>query len=216
MEETVVDTMMIRSDGPEYEALIARAVADADVYASVHQALKSLFSEGSDGARKRAIDVATHLGDRAFARHVAEHLLESSSAELEHARWATDAVTFLSEALVPTHPLWSPLFELAITMRGTRLQAWRMSRQGDASAVLPWVPELLRRHPEEVQAIGIKFALVWQDSVLALGEVLAKADDLPEKALQSLVSTLETYLLRVRRVRLWREFALILRSRTED
>ncbi|MGB0645774.1 MAG: hypothetical protein ACPGQS_01305 [Bradymonadia bacterium] len=205
---------IIRSGGPEYQALIARAVAETEVYESVHEGVKSLFNEGSEEACERAIEVATHLGDRAFARYLAEYLLGTAISDLEETGWLNQAVTFLSEALVPTHPLWSPLFELAITMQSTRLQAWRMSRQGDASAVLPWVPELLRRYPDEVQAIGIKFALVWQDSVLALAEVLATSAGLPEQELQTLLQTLETYLLRVRRVRLWREFVLIFRTRT--
>ena len=205
---------IIRADGPACQALIGRAVADAEVYESVHGAIKSLFDEGGERACTRAIEVATHLGDRAFARYLAEHLLNTPSIELQREAWLNQGVTFLSEALVPTHPLWRPLFSLAITMQSTRLQAWRMSRQGDASAVLPWVPELLRDHPEEVQAIGIKFALVWQDSVMALAEVLAASRDLPAQEVQTLVQTLETYLLRVRRVRLWREFALILQKST--
>ena len=65
IKKAVGELEIIRADGPAYQALIGRAVADAEVYESVHGAIKSLFDEGGERACTRAIEVATHLGDRA-------------------------------------------------------------------------------------------------------------------------------------------------------
>lgn len=82
-----------------------------------------------------------------------------------------------------------------------------MSRQEDAAALLPWIPVLLRDYPEEAVAIGIKFALVWQEAVPELALILRDSDCVGTESLATVVQTIETYLLRVRRVRLWREFS---------
>ena len=89
-----------------------------------------------------------------------------------------------------------------------------MARQGDAPALLPWIPVLLRDYPEETVAIGIKFALVWQYAIPQLADVLRSSKTLDPETLSTLLETLETYLLRVRRVRLWREFSRSLKSPT--
>ena len=86
---------IIRADGPAYQALIGRAVADAEVYESVHGAIKSLFDEGGERACTRAIEVATHLGDRGFfARYLAEHLLNTPSIELQREAWLNQGHIF--------------------------------------------------------------------------------------------------------------------------
>ncbi len=198
---------MIRQDGAEYEALIQRAVADISVYDSVHTAVVALFEEQSNASCLRAIRVAEHLCDRKFAGYLAGWLVEHGHSVGELPEWMPDAIAFVGQILVPTDPRRTAIFKLALSNPQTRIQGWKMSRQEDAAALLPWIPVLLRDYPEEAVAIGIKFALVWQEAVPELALILRDSDCVGTESLATVVQTIETYLLRVRRVRLWREFS---------
>lgn len=203
---------VITEDGSAYEALIQQAVADISVYESVHNALVALFTQDTEAACQRSIRVAEHLGDRKFASYLASHMVKLKDGERGLPTWFPNALAFVGHTLVPTDPKRLDVFELALSCPETRIQGWRMSRQGDAQALMPWIPILLRDYPEETVAIGIKFALVWQHAVLELAGTLRHSDGLNEETLKTLTDTLETYLLRVRRVRLWKEFSRALKQ----
>jgi hypothetical protein len=207
-------TAVIRQGGPAYEALIVQAVADVSVYESVHSGVVSLFTESTHTACVRAIRVAEHLGDRKFASYLAGQMVKIKTDQDDLPSWFPDALAFVGQTLVPTDPKRRDVFELALSCPQTRIQGWRMARQGDALALMPWIPVLLRDYPEETVAIGIKFALVWQYAIPQLAEVLRSSEALTPETLSTLMDTLETYLLRVRRVRLWREFSRALKSTT--
>jgi hypothetical protein len=176
------------------------------VYDAVHRVLVALFEEDTYVDCVRAIVVGQHLCDRKFAGYLAGRLVTVQYDQVPLPQWLPEAVAFVGDILVPTDTRRTKVFELALSIPETRIQGWKMSRQEDAEALLPWIPTLLRDYPEETVAIGIKFALVWQGAVLGLAEVLRESQGINPATVTTLTETLEMYLLRVRRVRLWREF----------
>ena len=88
-----------------------------------------------------------------------------------------------------------------------------MSRQQDAASMIPYVEALLTEHPTEAKAVAIKFALVWQDSCERLAQTVATWSAVDEPTFELFLETLEVYLMRVRRVRLWRTFLAIAKPR---
>ena len=200
---------IILSGGADYTDLVRKAVADPDVYAAVNGALKSIFETHDPESCRRALEVGTHFGDRDFASVVAQTLVNDVQTNGQLPSWGVAAVDFVSTQLVPSDPLRDQVFKLALARSETRLQAWRMSRSHDASAVSEHVVELLAEHPQEAKAVGIKFALVWQPSCMELASYLHGVERTP--AIETLLETLKMYLFRIRRVRLWREFELYLK-----
>ena len=64
--------------------------------------------------------------------------------------------------------------------------------------------------PSQIDAVAIKFALVWQKACLSLGAEMAMWSRIDDASRSQFLSTLEVYLVRVRRIRLWRELQLLI------
>ena len=202
-----------RQGGAPYEALVREAVSNPDQYQAVHLAMKSLFEKGGETDRLLAVAVGEHLGDRNLAATIAESLESVLKEAAPLPKWVPMAVTMVSDLLVPTHPKRQPVFLACIARRETRLAGWKMTRQVDAELMIPYVEALLAEHPDEAKAVAIKFALVWQDSCELLAHTVATWSTVGETAFDVFMDTMKVYLMRVRRVRLWRTFLAIAKPR---
>ena len=202
-----------RQGGAPYEALVRDAVSNPAQYEAVHAAMMSLFEQGGETDRLLAISVGEHLGDRNLAATVAESLETVLTESGSLPSWIPLAVTMVSDLLVPTHPKRQPVFLACISRSETRLAGWKMARQVDAELMIPHVEALLAEHPHEAKAVAIKFALVWQDSCELLAHTVATWSTVSQDAFDVFMDTIEVYLMRVRRVRLWRNFLAIAKPR---
>ena len=195
-----------RAGGGPYEALIRRAVSDASVFEAMHRSLCLCFEVGGDEERVLAIEVGGHLGDRVFSSVVADHLGTALGEPMGLPSWSQPAVRLVSDLLMPTDPKRFEIFKACIARPETRLAGWQMSRQDDAAFVIPFIGDLLAEHPETAKAVAIKFALIWQGSCEALAPTVHNWTDVHDETIKTFMDTLEMYLLRVRRVRLWKTF----------
>ena len=204
---------IVKKGGEPYQALIRKAVEDPQRYAALHEALALLFSEDADESRRLAIGAGIHVGDRHLASLVAETLVDTLQSDQPLPDWTEAGVAFVSELLVPTHSLRQRVFVSCLSRPETRLAGWKMSRQQDAASMIPYVEALLSEHPTEAKAVAIKFALVWQDSCERLAQMVATWSAVDEPTFELFLETMEVYLMRVRRVRLWRTFLAIAKPR---
>ena len=204
---------IVKSGGASYEALIRKAIEDEQMHGDLSASMMVLFSEGSDDDRLLAISVAGHLGDRRFAEHLTKLLAAVLESRRQLPAWGIAAIELVSELTLPSDPKRVVVFKGCIARPDTRLAGWRLSQKMDAEFTIPFVSALLVEHPTEARNVAIKFALIWQDACELLAEEMRGWRDVPPETIAVFMETMETYLMRVRRVRLWRNFERIATGR---
>lgn len=205
---------IVKSGGASYEALIRKAIEDEQAHGDLSASMMALFTEGSDEDRLVAISVAGHLGDRRFAEHLTQVLAALLESTSQLPAWGIEAIALVSELTPPSDPKRLAIFRACIARPDTRLAGWRLSQKMDAEFTIPFVSALLAEHPNEARNVAIKFALIWQDACELLAEEMRGWRGVPPETMALFMETMEMYLMRVRRVRLWRNFERIATGRT--
>ena len=93
---------------------------------------------------------------------------------------------------------------------------YRLADRSEGALIVPYVQRLLMLFPSQIDAVAIKFALVWQEACLSLGAEMATWSRIDDASRSQFLRSLEVYLVRVRRIRLWREIQLLISGQIQS
>ena len=205
-----VDLSIILERDTAYHALIKQAVSDGSVSRQLIEFLEKMLDEVNDAERLLLVRCAGDLGHRGFFEGVRPKVLARLTKPEDMPEWCREALHHSVRLMTPFCPDRQAMLSACLKHDEFIELGYRLADRSEGALIVPYVERLLILFPSQIDAVAIKFALVWQASCLSLGAEIATWTRIEEASRSQFLRTLEVYLVRVRRIRLWREIQLLI------
>ena len=205
-----VDLSIILERNTAYHALIKQAVSDGTVSHQLVEFLERMLDKVDDDERLLLVRCAGDLGHRGFFERVRPRLLACLAKSDDLPDWCREALHHAVRLMSPFCPDREAMLRACLDRDEFIELGYRLADRSEGALIVPYVERLLMLFPSQIDAVAIKFALVWQKACLSLGAEMAMWSRIDDASRSQFLSTLEVYLVRVRRIRLWREIQLLI------